>query len=352
MSKNQDFDLLKPVSTSPQRPRHQIKRSITELSSPIKLPRYHHLHHSQRKDRDNDDHAPLSASPMLHLPRGSLELPRSEGTTPSAHSDSNLRISMLNPAPDDTAQGMGPSVPRPPSLDQEEVLREQREKFALRITGLRKSLGDLNTFSTSTMGRLDDTYYAVLEKLSTLQSTIIGLKELAGMSQELNGKFEKESQALYSELEEQTDYFGQFDDQQKRIEELQGRIHTGRGKVEALSKRVDVVRERIEGWERADKEWQERTRKRLKIIWIITSVIVFSVILIVVGAQYVPSSEDLPKLGDSTPSIGNGESNMPEVVGNQSVSVAAMIDEVRDALNSRRDNGSAKDDVFRVFDEL
>lgn len=259
---------------------------------------------------------------------------------------------MLNSAPDDTAHNIGPAVPRPPSLDQEEVLREQREKFALRIAGLRRSLGELNSFSTATMGRLDDTYYAVLEKLSTLQSTIIGLKELAGMSLELNETFKKESQGLFSELEEQTNSFGQFDDQQKRIEELQGRIHTGRDKVEALSKRVDVVRERIEGWERADKEWQERTRKRLKIIWIIMSIMVFSLILILVGAQYAPSSEQVPALSDLASRVGNGESSLREMAGNQSISVASMIDEVRDVLNSRRSNNSTEDDVFRAFDEL
>lgn len=218
--------------------------------------------------------------------------------------------------------------------------------------GLRRSLGELNSFSTATMGRLDDTYYAVLEKLSTLQSTIIGLKELAGMSLELNETFKKESQGLFSELEEQTNSFGQFDDQQKRIEELQGRIHTGRDKVEALSKRVDVVRERIEGWERADKEWQERTRKRLKIIWIIMSIMVFSLILILVGAQYAPSSEQVPALSDLASRVGNGESSLREMAGNQSISVASMIDEVRDVLNSRRSNNSTEDDVFRAFDEL
>ncbi|KAI0898275.1 hypothetical protein F4806DRAFT_457771 [Annulohypoxylon nitens] len=350
MSKNQDFDHLKPAATSPQRPRHQVKRSITELSSPIKLPRYHHLHHLQRKDRDNDDQPPLSASIMLHLPRGSFDLPRSEGATPSTNSESALRISMLNSATDDAIRGVGSTAPQTSSTSQEELSREQKEKETSRISGLRKSLVELSASSTTTTKRLDDTYYAVLEKLSTLQGAIVALKELAGMSQELDENFKTESQGLVNELEQQANSFGQFDDQQSRIEELQGRIYEGRGKVEALSKRVGVVRDRIESWERADKEWQEKTRRRLTIIWIITSIVIFSLILLFVGAQYAPS-EDTSGLAISPSGNGQGQAEV-SAMGNNSKNVAAMVDDVRQALGTRRGGEAVEDNVLRAFDEL
>ncbi|OTB06634.1 hypothetical protein M426DRAFT_318689 [Hypoxylon sp. CI-4A] len=352
MSKNQDFDLLKLVPTSPSRPRHQVRRSITELSSPIKLPRHHHLHHlHQRRDRDNDEPTPMSASTLLQLPRGSFELPRSEGTTPYAKSESGLRISMMSPVSEDGLQNIGSVTPQPPR-SQEEILREQKDNAVSRITGLRKSLVELGTFSATTTRRLDDTYYAVLEKLSMMQSTIVSLKELAGMSRELNENFKEESQGLVNELEQQADSFGQFDDQQKRIEELQGRIHAGRDKVEALSKRVDLVRERIESWERADMEWQEKTRRRLKTIWIIMSVLIFSLGFLFLGTQYVPSVEDIPSIATSA-SIGrNNQPDIMGVTGNQSKSAAAMVDEVREAISNRKDGEPAKDNVIRAFDEL
>ncbi|KAI1779930.1 hypothetical protein F4818DRAFT_401092 [Hypoxylon cercidicola] len=346
MSKNQDFELLKPVTTSPQRPRHQVKRSITEL----KLPRYHHLHHHhQRKDRDNDA---LSAGPMLQLPRGPVELPRSEGATPSAAFDTNLRTSMLSSASEDFTYNTASTTPQQPIINQEELLRGQKEKAASRIAGLRKSLMELSTFSTETTRRLDDTYYAVLEKLNMLQGTITDLKELAGMSQELDESFKVESQELVSELEQQVDSFGQFDDQQKRILELRGRIHAGRDKVDTLSSRVDVVRERIEGWERADMEWQERTRKRLKIMWIIMSVLFFSVVLILVGVQYAPSSDDISALTDLALGKEGGQPDLSQIASNRSETVAAMMDEVRQAISSRRGGRSLEDNVFRAFDEL
>ncbi|KAI1107487.1 hypothetical protein F4804DRAFT_297165 [Jackrogersella minutella] len=356
MSKNQDFDTLKPASPSPlERPRHQVKRSITELSSPIKLSRYHHLPHlHQRKDRENDDHSsPFLASPMLQLPRGSFELPRSEGATPSANSESGLRISMLNSTFEDAARSVVPAASHPSSMSQEELLPVQKEKVVSKIAGLRKSLMELSTSSTTTTRRLDDTYYAVLEKLGTLQGTIIALKELASMSQGLEENFKTESQGLVKELEQQAETFDHFDDQQKRIEELQGRIHEGRDKVGALSKRVDVVRERIEGWERADMEWQERTRKRLTTIWIITSVLILSLLLLFLGAQYASSTGDVSTtLTISTPDRGHGQPNISDLVGNHSKSVADMVDEVRQALNTRRGGEPSEDNAFRTFDEL
>ncbi|KAK6954466.1 hypothetical protein Daesc_004433 [Daldinia eschscholtzii] len=353
MSKNQDFDLLKPMTTSPpQRPRHQIRRSITELSSPIKLPRYHHLHH-QRKDRDNDDHTPQPASPMhLHLPRGSFELPRSEGTTPYANPEANLKISMLNPSSDDATRGTKPTILVPNSVTEEELAQEQKDKVATSLAGLRKSLVELGDFSTTTTMRLDDTYYSVLERLGMLQNTIVSLKELTTMSQKLDESFRTESQGLVDELEQQAKSFGHFDDQQRRIEELQGRIHAGRDMVETLSKRVDVVRERIEGWERADLEWQEKTRKRLKIIWIITSVIIFSLILILVVAQYAPSSQDILGVPDLTSSSGQGQPGLSNLVGNQTMNAAAVADEVREALSSQKATESSGSGVLRALDEL
>ncbi|KAI1082809.1 hypothetical protein F5B20DRAFT_530477 [Whalleya microplaca] len=356
MPRNHDSEPLKQLkhaATSPQKSRHQVRRSITELTSPIKLPKYHHLHHlHQRKDRDRDDRPPVSPSTTLHFSQGALELPHSEGATPYVNTDSDLRTGMLNPGADDVASAVATATSQPHSINEEERLRVEKEKAVARIAGLRKSLADLHTFSIATTTRLDDTYHAVLTNLGTLQATVVALKELAGMSQEVNESFKTESQGLASEIDAQVNAFGQFDDQQKRIEELQGRIYAGRGKVQTLSKRVDVVRERIEGWERADREWQERTRKRLKLIWIITSMIVFSLMLLFVGVQYASSSGDVSLVANRASGDGNGRPPIDDLVGNQSISAVGITDEVREALNSRRGEESSEDEVFRAFDEL
>jgi hypothetical protein len=157
---------------------------------------------------------------------------------------------------------------------------------------MKKSLAELSTFSNATTRRLDDTYYSVLEKVDMLQHTIVALKELAGMSQETSRQFERDSEEIVGEMTTQLEAFGGFGEQERRIQALTARIHGGRDKVKALSERVDVVRERIEAWERADREWQERTRRRLKAIWVVTSVLLALLLVLLVVAQYLPATAD------------------------------------------------------------
>ncbi|KAH9909379.1 hypothetical protein F4778DRAFT_776531 [Xylariomycetidae sp. FL2044] len=356
MSKKQNTEPLKLSTSSPPRPQHQIKRSITELSAPVKLPRphnhlrHHHLH--PRKHLDRDERPALSAGAMSDLSRGSLDLPRSEGVTPATiAADSPYNSAMSPLATGNAANNVGNGL-RSPVVSKEERIRKQQEVAIARTEDLKASLGDLNDFQTATMRHLDDTYYAILEKLSKLQNTVVSLKELAAMAQELNEAFKTESQGLVDEIEAQLQSFGQLDDQQQRIQDLQGRIHVGRKKVEALSKRVDVVRERIEGWERADREWQERTRKRIRIIWMVMLVLLFVPALVFFGAQYAGSAFDVTAITELASENTHGGSRVDEAAKNQSRSAADITDELRQALSQRKTVTHADDEVFRAFDEL
>lgn len=145
---------------------------------------------------------------------------------------------------------------------------------------------DLNSFSTTMTKRLDDTYYAVLEKMSTLQNTVIALKDLAENSHDICESFDKDSRDLESDIICQLSAAGHFEEQQRRISSLQKRIHRGRDKIQTLSSRVDVVQKRVERWEQADRRWQEKTRKRLKIIWSVTTVLALIFIAFIVGINY------------------------------------------------------------------
>ncbi|KAI1336824.1 hypothetical protein F5Y15DRAFT_418640 [Xylariaceae sp. FL0016] len=339
-------------TVSSLRPRHQVKRSLTELSPPTsKASRHYHLHH-HRKDRDRDDRPAISATPTLHMPRGSIDLPRSEGVTPvGIPSDTSRRLDMLSGAEDGVGATEHNVLNLTPSSRGEQV-REQRVKTMAATASLKKSLVDLSTFSNTAMQRLDNTYFSVLERLSMLQSTIVAIKEIAGMAQDINRNFETESQALVNEIESQLRLYDQTEDQQIRIRDLQSRIYAGREKVEALSKRVDVVRERIEGWETADREWQERTRKRLRVLWIITLAIAFAVVLVFLGAQYVPASMDVSRVTDLASGSRNDRPLVDEQAGHSAKGAAVLANEVREALNQRRKNGSIEDQVLRAFDEL
>ncbi|KAM7224318.1 hypothetical protein V8F06_000099 [Rhypophila decipiens] len=325
--------------SSPQRSRHQITRSISELSSPIRL----HRHHSNRaaKDKDRDALSLVAQTPAPSNSaqiRKSLDGPPSGAVTPNLSPNPSRRTSILVAQPAENSKnhlssGMGSAVlaasvaggaalstnassatmvqntsrannSKSPSNRVNDASAQDREKaIAARESGLRTTLSHLETIQTASTRRLDTTYESVLERLGTLQSTIIALKELAGLSQDMNKTFTTEASELVQETSSQLDAFGQFEDQQKRIEILQRRVHVGRDKITGLSDRVDRVKERIERWERADREWQERTRRRLRWVWMITSVLLLFVGAIILSAQYTASTG--AGLGEVTTQIVN-----------------------------------------------
>ncbi|KAI1756492.1 hypothetical protein F4782DRAFT_482762 [Xylaria castorea] len=342
-AKHHDPLVVQRAITSPNRPGHQLRRSITEQSPPFRQSRVHQYLH--RKDRERDDRLPLPAGPPL---RGSLELPRAGPLTPGGIADTGMAFWTGDDVP--SANEAGTNSQRLPH--NHEITQEQKEKAAAVTASLKKSLVELNAFSNATIARLDETYSSVLQRLGSLHSTIVAMKELATMSQGINERFTGESRALVGEIESQLSIYDQSTDQKKRIQDLQARIHAGRDKVGALSTRVDAVRERIEGWEKADKEWQERTRRRLKATWIIISLGVFVLMCLLVGTQYGPSSTDVNKPAELAHAIQEGKPPMESSSGNNSRSAAAMTDEVREELTRRRGLGSTQQEALRVFDEL
>lgn len=212
----------------------------------------------------------------------------------------------------------------------------------------------MNTFSTLTTRRLDETYYNVLEKLTSLQNTIVALKDLAQASTTTNDGFIAESQAVITEAQAQLDGFGDFTEQQRRVQALQERVHGGRERIAALSARVDVVRQRVEKWERADREWQERTRRRLKIMWGVLFGLGLVVLVLSWGARlYGPEIGEVvgelqqearvakTKLENTAVEVGLGK---PESKGNGSIEL--------DFSRSGTAEQSAGDEVLRALDEL
>lgn len=220
-------------------------------------------------------------------------------------------------------------------------------------SGLQQSIANLESFANSTTKQLDETYYSVLEKLSALQGTISSLKELAEHSRQLNSSFSTEAGELVTDISAQLDAFEQFEDQQERILALQSRIQSGRELIRSLSERVDIVGERIESWGRADREWQEKTRKRLKVVWVVTSVIAFLVLSLFIGSQYAPEG-----LEETTTRIASdGLSTLRDVAGAKAGILHSSGTEPQGGSaplcsTSHPGISSPTTDMLRVFDEL
>ena len=285
--------------------KHQPNRSSSELSPPTRLHHHsrHHAHRQQASISKRDDN---SALPIFPPPRPSADLaiPRSEGVTPNITPILSRRPSVLAAsAPEDA-----PSRPPLPAssaaperkLGKEEDSATDREKAQATAAGLQTAVAGLNAASTSTARRLDDAYMSVMDKLGTLSNTAAALEELRAAWRDGADGFSRETDELLADVGAQIDGLGTFDSQRRRIESLQSRIHDGRERIQQLSGRVDAVHERIEGWERADREWQERTRRRLKTVWVVTSVLVlvFLVFLLVVAGHDVPLSQQQPHVAD------------------------------------------------------
>lgn len=235
------------------------------------------------------------------------------------------------------------------------MLRERKIAYMLILvplySDLRQSLTELSNFSTETTRQLDQTHYALLEKTSSLQVMVKALKDLAQASCDLQEGFDMAARELETDVTEQLRNIGHFDSQQSTIETLQSRIHLGRQTADKLAERVDVVRKQIEGWERADRAWQEKTRKRLRLIWAALSVLVCIVGLLFMAFSYNSRGAVAQVTSGARSAWRN---TTPEFKG-QHQSVEQVL-----AANNRDDKPETTrawetplaDEPLRIFDEL
>lgn len=214
----------------------------------------------------------------------------------------------------------------------------------------------LNTLSNNTTRRLDNTYYTVLEKLSTLQNTIASMKEIATATRTLDTDFKTESEEVVRDITTQLEGFGGFEEQQERIESLQERVRKGRERIKVLGGRVEGVKKRVESWEMAEGEWQEKTRKRLRILWILMSVCAAAIFALVVF-QYTPARTHGPGVlkGFNASSL-LGEIPDMEKLKNETWNLKRSTEDALQSLRHKHKEEEEEklepDPRLRLFDEL
>lgn len=119
----------------------------------------------------------------------------------------------------------------------------------------------------STTRKLDDIYYSILEKASTLQSTISNLQDLSSLTKQLRHDFDDSAGNLKDDVQEQINGFGGFNVQKERIDGLEGRVERSREKADKLSERLRAAQERIGLLESREGEWQTTVNRRFTIFW-------------------------------------------------------------------------------------
>lgn len=219
------------------------------------------------------------------------------------------------------------------------------------FSGLRQSLTELSSFSAETTRQLDQTLYALQEKTSGLQIMVKALKDLAQASCDLQVGFDTAARELETDIMEQLRGIGHFESQQSTIETLQSRIHLGRQTADKLAARVDVVRKQVEGWERADRAWQEKTRKRFRITWAALSILACIVGLLFMAFSYHSRGAAQEDSG----ARGAWRNTTPEFKAHHhGVEQALATNNNADRAETTRawEAPLADDEPLRIFDEL
>ncbi|CAK7265401.1 hypothetical protein SEPCBS57363_001566 [Sporothrix epigloea] len=186
--------------------------------------------------------------------------------------------------------------------------RIQREQSRNATRVLRAATTELDQLSSVTSQRLDAVYGSILTRLIVLQDTVLALRSLASAARATNRRFTSEAEAIAHEIGQQVMQLEAPDnassdaatreeigvvltpaDQQHRLELLSSRVHRGRQTIQDLAERVAMTHNKVQRWERADGVWQERTRARLKTLWVAISSALLALVLVVLLAVMLRS---------------------------------------------------------------
>lgn len=188
---------------------------------------------------------------------------------------------------------------RPEDVDKVRKENDRREEQ------LRESLKSVEEVGMSSTRQLDDTYYAILEKASILRSTVASIQQLADESRKMHSSFQDDTAKIERETEQNLDSYGNFNQQEKRINELVTHLQGLRDTTNKLNDRLESARLRVEAFEQQEKAREAKRRIRWHILWV-SVVAVFGLVIAIllaknrkaVGRQVGSVTEHLVKLGD------------------------------------------------------
>lgn len=173
------------------------------------------------------------------------------------------------------------------------------------------------------------------------------------MTRQLNDEFKIESEDVVTDINTQLGQFENFDEQQQRIEALASRVQAGRTRIKTLGSRVDIVQNRVTCWELAEKEWKDKTRKRLRIMWTVIFVFLFIIVGMMIFQNYTPA-----KTQGASPFKGMNTSGLlgkvPDMKGleNETWTLKRKTEDRLEELRNHSQEPLEEDPRLRLFDEL
>jgi len=148
-----------------------------------------------------------------------------------------------------------------------EDVRKAKAENEKREEELRRALNGVEEVGMQSTRRLDDTYYAILEKATTLRSVVANLQQLSEEGRKMHRHFEEDAQELERMTSETLDGFGDFQQQEKAIGELVEKLKGSKTETDALNKRLENARNRVEAYEHRENEKQSNRRKQWHATW-------------------------------------------------------------------------------------
>ncbi|OJD21011.1 hypothetical protein ACJ73_07649, partial [Blastomyces percursus] len=216
--------------------------------------RYRHKRHASRDGqlpRTVRDHASMSLRPGKHVNRYKGSRINGVGrpgvaNTLTAGQRSEASGLEASDGGSGTTEERLPFGKRRENVTMAEVRRERMRRIKEEESN-HTTLSNLSTLSTTITRRLDITYYALLEKISSLHSAIYSFHTLSTAASSLHSDFARETENLSRDTTAQIDEFHTtFTAQIQRIEALEGRMRAGAEKAASLNRRMEVVRGKIE----------------------------------------------------------------------------------------------------------
>ncbi|KAH7408233.1 hypothetical protein DE146DRAFT_366105 [Phaeosphaeria sp. MPI-PUGE-AT-0046c] len=289
---------------------------------------------------------PTSFGDLLKQARGSKD------TSPSHSRKGSIAPKVEGEVQQNEPRRIGITIPPRRPLRPEDVEREWKRVEA-RERDLRAALTLLSDQSLKTSRRLDDTYYAILEKVSVLRQTIGSLQELSGLTKELHENFASDTKELIDDAQGQFDGFDAFDSQQQQVLGLEDRIRSGKKKADSLTDRLAKAKERVDAWAQAETEWEAKNTRRTRIFWGILGCIIVLVLALVMAHHLRPihSEHDPRPTLDFATRAQVMDADLPDIA--KEAIIGSGVDTSKPNVSPTHVvSVSVDDERLRVFDEL
>ena len=257
-----------------------------------------HGHHSHRERAKETVQSAIELKPPItfdHILRRDKKYSPDSSRTGSVTAAQAQADSPRNAQQPDQRQ----KVNRPEDVDKARKENEKREEQ------LRESLKSVEEVGMSSTRQLDDTYYAILEKASILRSTVASIQQLADESHKMHSSFKEDTAKIERDTKQNLSSYGNFDQQEKRVNQLVSQLGDSRGRTDKLNDRLESARLRVEAVEQQENARQAQRRTRWHILW--GSVVGFLLLVVAillarnrraVGQKVGTATEQLLKLGD------------------------------------------------------